>query len=789
MTEPGQAKIFLNVLCLEDDLNDAKLIDAKLTESGFLIKMDIASGENEYLSLLRNKSYDIILSDYSLPGFDVHTALKMVLEVQPHVPFICVSGTINEDKAVELLEQGATDYILKDRPGRLAFAVRRALEGAEKQRQNKFATEELLKAKNRAEASEAILRSALENSQAGIAIAEYPSRKIIYVNSPGVLIRGRSLDEVANNISVEQYLSNFKFFHFDGTPLATEEVPIAKATFYGEKSSREFIIRRDNNEDRYVLATGTPIYNASGVQTAAIAVFLDITDKKRIEFALKENQENLRNNENFLKETQVIANLGTYMLDIKSGRWKSSDVLNKIFGIDADYDKSFEGWASVIHPEWQKKMTDYFINEVVGNKTQFNKEYIIIRKTDNTERWVHGIGNLKFDENDQPIMMIGTIQDITERKKAEQILHESDTKFKELFEANMDGIAILSIKPDPRAITFLDMNGNSAKMLGYTKEEMLKMSPISLEKHVTKEDIEKRIEDLKLKGFSDFETNFRHKNGNDIVVEITAKVINFNNQPAVMNIVRDITKRKQTELALMEAKEKAEESDRLKSAFLTNMSHEIRTPMNGILGFAELLKEPDLSSDEQQTFFQIIQNSGERMLNTINSIIDISKIESGLIDVVIEETNINEKIEFLYKFFKPEVERKGLQFIYNTCLPAEDAVIRTDNEKVDGVLINLIKNAIKFTYVGSIEFGYEKKGAFLEFYVKDTGVGIPKNQKEIIFERFRQGSYDLNRFMKEVVWVYPFRNLMLKCLVGRSGLKAKKAKVQPFILLFLILNN
>jgi CheY-like chemotaxis protein len=133
------------------------------------------------------------------------------------------------------------------------------------------------------------------------------------------------------------------------------------------------------------------------------------------------------------------------------------------------------------------------------------------------------------------------------------------------------------------------------------------------------------------------------------------------------------------------------------------------------------------------------------MLNTINSIVDISKIESGLMKVDIKETNINEKIEFTYKFFKPEVEIKGLQFLFKSSLPAKEAIIKTDNEKVYGILTNLVKNAIKFTYEGSIEFGYEKKGKHLEFFVKDTGVGIPQNQQQIIFERFRQGSESHNR--------------------------------------------
>ncbi len=196
---------------------------------------------------------------------------------------------------------------------------------------------------------------------------------------------------------------------------------------------------------------------------------------------------------------------------------------------------------------------------------------------------------------------------------------------------------------------------------------------------------------------------------------------------------------------LIIAKERAEESDRLKSAFLSNMSHEIRTPMNGILGFAEILREPDLTGKEKQEYISIIEKSVERLLNIIKDILSFSKIESGLMDISISDTDINEQIEHIYTLFKPEADQKKIKISFKNLLTAKEAIIKTDPEKIYTILTNLVNNAIKFTNSGSIEIGYKKKGKYLEFFVKDSGLGINKENTEFIFERFRQGSESLSR--------------------------------------------
>ncbi len=193
---------------------------------------------------------------------------------------------------------------------------------------------------------------------------------------------------------------------------------------------------------------------------------------------------------------------------------------------------------------------------------------------------------------------------------------------------------------------------------------------------------------------------------------------------------------------LVLAKEKAVESDRLKSAFLANMSHEIRTPMNGIMGFAELLKTPDLSPDRQKKYIDIIEKSGVRLLNIINDIVDISRIEAGVMDVSLAESDINEQLDYIYSFFRLQAEDKGIKLLKPDMVPAEKCMVVTDQEKLLAVLTNLVKNALKYSDEGLIEFGCKAKGSFLEFFVKDTGIGIPQDRQQAVFDRFVQADIE-----------------------------------------------
>jgi signal transduction histidine kinase len=213
----------------------------------------------------------------------------------------------------------------------------------------------------------------------------------------------------------------------------------------------------------------------------------------------------------------------------------------------------------------------------------------------------------------------------------------------------------------------------------------------------------------------------------------------------VSNLARDLEKRVAEQTAdLLAAKEKAEESDRLKTAFLANMSHEIRTPMNGILGFLEVLQDPALSSEERKEYIEIVNKSGQRLLETINDIIEISKIETGTVTTHLSDVSLREIMNYHHDFFDRQASEKGLGFFMKMDLPEGEDKFTTDRHKLDGILTNLIRNAIKFTDAGSIKFGCRQEGGSIVFHVRDTGRGIPLNKQETIFGRFVQADNEIS---------------------------------------------
>jgi PAS domain S-box-containing protein len=573
------------------------------------------------------------------------------------------------------------------------------------------------KADEKLRLSEEKFRSYIKYAPEGIFIADEKGN-YVEVNPAACQITGYSEDEllklgISDLLPAEYIQTGLQHFKkVNETGFATEETAFITKT----------------GEIRYWNVAAVRLSN-----TRFLGFAQDITQRKQAELLLKETADRLQ---------EVLENAidASYKRNLLTNKYEYlSPAFEKITGYSFhDINMlSIEEVLKLMHPD-DLPETSTLIAKALTAFSDSPSEviYRFKHKTQGNYRWLLDKFTIMRDGQGNPTSMIGSVSDITERKQAEDIIHEKEVQYRNL--ANF-GIALI-------------WASGTDKLCNYFNEPWLKFTGRTLEQElgngwaegVHPEDFDRCLKTYvtafdKHEAFQ-MEYRLRHTSGEYRWI-IDLGNPNYNSCHEFIGYIGhcfDITERKHIEHELKKAKEHAEESDQLKSAFLANMSHEIRTPMNGILGFADLHREPDLTGEQQQKYIGIIQKSGARMLNIINDIVDISKIESGLMKLDIKESNINEQIEYIYTFFKPEAEAKGLKLLYRTNLPAKEATLKTDREKVYAILTNLVKNAIKYTNHGSIEFGYVKRGDFLEFYVKDTGIGVANNRQEAIFERFIQ---------------------------------------------------
>lgn len=332
---------------------------------------------------------------------------------------------------------------------------------------------------------------------------------------------------------------------------------------------------------------------------------------------------------------------------------------------------------------------------------------------------------------------------LSAKEKAE----ESELKLQQIANNLIEGMLyqIISYEDGSRKFTFV--NQTAEKFYGHSPEEIMEDANLVYSR-IHPDDLAKLVQDeeIAIASMSVLRTEIRMFNpdGSTRWSYIVSSPRKHKGQMYWDGLEYDITERKTAEEELRIAKEQAEESDRLKSAFLANVSHEIRTPMNGILGFASLLSDPGITNEEQEEYLQIIQKSGKRMINLINDIVIISRIESGQENANLQEVEIRKCLDGIYQIYAPYAEESGVNLALQ-CDEEYNPTVLTDQEKLISIISNLINNSLKFTKEGEISFGFAKAGDSLEFFVKDSGCGIAEEQSKKIFDRFVQGSDELTR--------------------------------------------
>lgn len=359
-----------------------------------------------------------------------------------------------------------------------------------------------------------------------------------------------------------------------------------------------------------------------------------------------------------------------------------------------------------------------------------------VKVKEKEERWLEFTAH-KFSLTGENLL-IAIVTDRTKGKKAEAALRETEKLYRTLFEAANDRIGLFTLDGKP-----LLLNSAFYESLGYTREEFLTLDNRSTVHPEDRDRLDLEGKEVYEKGFSSHEYRVLHKNGT--YLHMSSKIVLIQGEEGeedlVLFIMRDITKRKQTIRELERAKERAEESDMLKSAFLANMSHEIRTPMNSIIGFSNLLSKTDFDNEEKDLYVSRIISNSEALLTLITDIIDLAKIESGQVTLKHGRIMLSDLIHEMKNYAREEAVRLQKEALeIETKVEMEDCAVEADVLRLNQVMKNLVNNAIKFTAQGRVEIGCRlgSSGQSVVLYVQDTGIGIAPEHYDLIFDQFRQ---------------------------------------------------
>lgn len=580
-------------------------------------------------------------------------------------------------------------------------------------------------------------------------------------------IYGKDKDKITD--SINEWID---VVHPDDIENARAEIRRAVAGQSDYNSEYRVILPDGTIKD--IRSTGRMLRDSQNNPNRMTGVTLDITEQKRAYNLLRER-------DFWLTESQRVGQVGSFSMDFKANTWSTSEVLDDILGLKKGTPKTIDTWKSLIHPDYSQEINNYFIEEAKNKKKNFTKEYKIIKQDTGVVRWIIGRGEFNWGDGELPVSLIGIFQDITDRKNAEEELRQSNKKINTIIN-NFRGV-IFSCRND-KDWTMKYISDGIYELSGYRPEDFIDNKRTSFNNLIYNPDrarVWKEIqESLKEESSYTIEFRIRTSTGDIKWVWEHGRASFDEHDMYIEGFITDITDRKHVEEELIRAKEKAEESDRLKTAFLHNISHEIRTPMNAIVGFTTLLDVPDINEETRHQYMDIIFQSSNQLLSIITDIVDISNIEVGHIKLSAGAVNINTLIKNLYDQFSIRANQQGIKLFFRNTLSDDASFIKTDSTKLMQVLANLINNALKFTPSGSIEFGYNLRDNDVEFFIKDTGIGIDEDNFEKIFNRFYQIDNALSKQFSGTGLGLAISKAYVELMNGRIWLTSKPGKGTTF---------
>ena len=764
----------MKILAIDDNPDNLTVLKAVLLDRLPAASLVTAPNGPKGLDLVASEDPDVILLDIVMPGmdgYDVCRKLKAGVLLKT-IPVLFLTAHTDRDSRIKAVEEGADGFLSKPIDElELTVQILAMTKLKAANRLQRLEKEELIAlVAERTRELERELAEHKQDAEINAFLATVRGNEIntsFFYALAGFLAGNLQMDFVCIDVLEGDGLMarTLAVWHdgkfADNVTYALKDTPcgdvVGKGVCCFPANVCQFFPRdqvlQDLRAESYVGVTlfdhaGKPIglialisRNPLAERALAEATLSRVSQFAAIELERLNAEAVLKNSELLLRQSQEVAGMGSYRLNITTGKWVGSDVLNKVFGIDQAFDHSVEEWIALIHPDDRTKLADYFQNEVLGKGENFNREYRVIRPVDHAEIWVNGLGKLEFDADGHPVTMFGTIQDITKRKQAEAELRTLRAAVEQ--SANMIEVT------DPMG-TIEYVNPAFEKGTGYSSAEAVGRNPRILKSGRQDAGFYRNLwETITARQIWRGEFHNRRKDGSLYWESATISPVQ-NERGEIVHFIaikENITERKAMEARLAGALDRAEAGSHAKSEFLAIMSHELRTPLNGVLGFAELLEDTDLD-DEQKTFAQTITKSGNHLLAIVNDILDFSSIEKGAMAICVAPFAFAGLVKSSEEAIGKSAKDKGLLF-QSVIEPLVPEQILGDEQRIRQILINLLGNAVKFTSSGSVTLRVaattEGGGQFLDFSVEDTGIGMPPETLGILFNPFKQADMKMNR--------------------------------------------